>query len=133
MASGSRGGDSRRVTDVPGSGMRRSGERAHRADAELATGKGAQSLHRVPGPPVTGRVRLEQGQRPLRALGRPDGEDAPVGLVKGQRAGLSRHDRSSLANQDRPAGAAPGSSGRGVAVTTRRASMSVSGQDPIME
>jgi hypothetical protein len=61
--------DRGRVADLPGGRVRPRRQGANRADAQLATGEGAQAVEGVARARVGGRPRLEQRQRPLGAVG----------------------------------------------------------------
>jgi hypothetical protein len=49
--------------------------------ANLATGKGPGPSDGITGPRIPGGLRLEESQHPLRAIGRPHGNNPPINFA----------------------------------------------------
>lgn len=89
-------GDGSRVANLARGGVCTGREGAHRSDPHFATGESPDAVDGFARATVTWCLRLEQGERPLGAVGRPHGQHPPIVLAQRQGTRLAFHFQRSI-------------------------------------
>jgi len=88
-------GDCGRVADLPSRRVRPGRQGTDLSDPHFATGEGSEAVDGITRARVGRSLSLEQRQRPLSAVGGPNGQDPPVVLAQRQCAWLAAHTQDS--------------------------------------